>query len=389
MTFWSTVTIIGCVVYVVAAFLNYRASRLVRTLDVLKPNGPAEWPRVSIVSTACNEAGKIEGAVKSKLESDYPDFELILVDDRSTDGTAEIIDRIARSDGRIKALHIDKLPDGWLGKPHALARGVELADGDWYLFSDADVVFSRDVIRKAVALCMERGFDQLGILPNMWMGKFILNILLATFVRLYSLVGAFWGLNIPRVETFTGVGAFNLVRRSAFERTAGFQWLRLDIADDVALGKMVRRSGGKTWVANGTRDLRVEWYASIREMAVGLERGFFATMGNFSLWRTVFFATLFLIIELFPFFGLVLFPVGWLKAVCALMILLALANAVGMSMWFGGPVLPAIFFPIGSLIFAGMMVRAGWAGRRRGGIVWRGTFYPSRVMKGGRRITLP
>ena len=100
---------------------------------------------------ACNEAAHLESAARTILDQDYPQLEIILVDDRSSDGTGALIDLLAREDARVKAIHIDKLPDGWLGKVHALQRGVERAEGEWLLFTDADVHFAPTMLRRAVA----------------------------------------------------------------------------------------------------------------------------------------------------------------------------------------------------------------------------------------------
>ena len=112
---------------------------------------PARWPRLSVIVPACNEATHLESAARTILDQDYPELEVILVNDRSSDGTGALIDLLAREDARVKAIHIDKLPDGWLGKVHALQRGVERAEGEWLLFTDADVHFAPTMLRRAVA----------------------------------------------------------------------------------------------------------------------------------------------------------------------------------------------------------------------------------------------
>ncbi len=386
---WSIALIIVCVVWIVRSFLIYRTTRLVRHFGELTPREPEKWPAVSVISAACNEADALEDAVKSKLESDYPDFEIVLVDDRSTDGTGKIVDRLAENDSRIKAVHIDKLPDEWLGKPYALRRGVEVARGDWFLFTDADVHFSRDSIRKAVALCEDRKLDQLGALPNVWGISYLLNVVMTTFIRTYSFGAGFWGLDNPRVETFTGVGAFNLVRRSAYEKTDGFEWLKLDLADDVALARMIKRAGGKVHIVNAMRSLKVQWYKTVREMTVGLDRVAYVTLGDFTLWKTILFCLLFLGFELLPFLGLLFVGVPWLQWLCVFMVVLGLVNAIGMNLWANGPVMAAFLYPVGAIILAGIMLRGGWLGWRRRGIFWRGTFYSEETLKKGKRIFLP
>lgn len=379
---------LGCAIWVLAALLNYRTTRIIRQISEYNSPEPKTWPRVSIIIAACNEADTIEEAVKSKLDSDYPDFEVILIDDRSTDGTGEIVDRLAESDSRIKPVHITELPDGWLGKQHALKKGVEAASGDWFLFTDADVHFSKDVISKTVAICEDKKLDQLGGLPNLWSGSFILNVVIAAFVRLYTLTAKFWGLDLQWVETFTGVGAYSLVRRSAFEKTEGFDWLNVELADDVCLGLMIRRSGGKTWLVGAAACLKVKWYTSIQDMMVGLERVSFATAGNFSFRTTLFRVAQLLVIELFPFVVLATVHVAWVQWVCIGLIMLGLMNAIWIVRWGNGNVAAAFLYPVGALIFSLIILRGGWLGRRRGGVWWRGTFYPTEVLRKGKRVRM-
>ena len=146
---------------------------------------PPEWPAVSVIVPACNEAANIESAVATLIRQDYPNFELILVDDRSTDGTGTIIDRFAASDQRIHALHVQVLPDGWLGKVHALERAVEAAKGDWLLFTDADVHFNAATLRRAVGFAVDRQLDHLALAPLALQASFLLDIVVHTFMLLF------------------------------------------------------------------------------------------------------------------------------------------------------------------------------------------------------------
>jgi len=129
---------------------------------------PPRWPKLSIIIPARNEAASIEAAVTSRLAQDYPDFEVCVIDDRSTDGTGAIVDRLAEGDPRVRAVHITELPEGWLGKVHALHRGVSIATGEWLLLSDADVHFAPATLRRAIAHAEARGFDFVGVFPTMW-----------------------------------------------------------------------------------------------------------------------------------------------------------------------------------------------------------------------------
>jgi glycosyltransferase involved in cell wall biosynthesis len=361
----------------------------VRPLDKLNSPEPKTWPRVSIIIPACNEAKTLEKALRSKLDSDYPNFEIIVINDRSTDSTGEILARLSQMDKRIKAVQVHELPEGWLGKPHALARAVEVADGDWYLFTDADVHFSKDAMRKTVAYCEDRKIDQLGVIPYVWTNKFFLNVVLLTYIRSFSQLAGFWGLFRPRTNAFSGVGAFNLVRRTAYEKTEGFEWLRLEIVDDVALGWMIQRSGGQVSIVNGNQDLRVEWYTGIREMTVGMEKGTFSAWGNFSLRRTMFWTSLFLLFEMAPIMAMLTLDMPYLQILGAITWVIGLLISIRITTWANGPFLPTLVFPLGTLIFCWMLLRAGWMGWRRDGIMWRGTYYSGDELKNGKRFSLP
>ena len=146
-----------------------RMTRAMPLLSDLTPPEPERWPTLSVVVAACNEADRIEAAARTLLEEDYPDLEIILVDDRSADSTGEILDRLAADDDRAKVLHITDLPDGWLGKVHALRCGLEASRGDFVLFTDADVHFAPGALRKAVAWCEDQGLDHLAAFPTLRM----------------------------------------------------------------------------------------------------------------------------------------------------------------------------------------------------------------------------
>lgn len=386
---WSIILVPGCLYWIIGGFLDYRQTRLVRPLVKLNPPDPKRWPRVSVIVPACNEAATLEQAVRSKLDSDYPDFEVVLVNDRSTDGTDEIVDRLAREDPRVKAVHVSDLPEDWLGKPHALSKGLEAATGDWFLFTDADVHFSRDIMRRTVAYCEDKCIDQLGVVPYIWTNNLLLNATLLTYVRLFSLLSVFWGMCRVKSRAYTGIGAFNLVRRAAYEKTDGFQWLKLEIMDDVALGMMIKRSGGHVSLLNGNRDVKVVWYPGIREMTVGLEKGTYSSLGNFSFRRTIFWAGMFLAVEMAPIMAILTFGSPLTQTMGVIAWTVGLLTSIRISRWCNGKLLPAFIFPLGTIIFVCMIVRGGWLGWRRDGVLWRGTYYSEDLLRNGKRFSLP
>ena len=123
-------------------------------------------PTLSVLVPACNEASTLERAMQSLLAMDYPRLEIIAVNDRSTDGTGELLERLAAANPRLRVRHVTALPSGWLGKNHALHIASQEATGDWLLFTDADVVYTPDALLRAVSYARRVGADHLVVSPR-------------------------------------------------------------------------------------------------------------------------------------------------------------------------------------------------------------------------------
>ena len=382
---------IGCIYWM---WMAVGVVRLVRGVPVLAKSSPPEppnWPTLSVVVPACNEADTLESAFVTILKQDYPNLQIVLVDDRSTDVTGAIADRLGASDRRVQTIHITELPDGWLGKVHALQRGLEQATGDWLLFTDADVHFCADVLRRAVAYCEHRRLDHLALMPELWWTRLIPHTAATVFLRQLCVYMRCWAIENPRSRTFMGVGAFNLVRRSAFERTEGFEWLRLEVADDAGLGLMLKRSGARCCIALATGLLGLRWYPTVAAMARGAEKGF-APLARCRLWRLLTACFCMAALELAPLLALVASIVRgyWaLLPAAGVMLAAAVFSVALLAHWTKSRILPGLLFPLAALFNAAIMLRSGWLGLRRGGIVWRGTLYPSDVLRKGARVRLP
>ena len=371
--------------WLVMAVNALRVARWVPQLDRLRPPEPDRWPSLSILVPACNEAEAIEEAVASLLRLDYPNFELILIDDRSTDRTGELIDRIAASDGRVRPVHITALPDGWLGKVHALARGVELAHGDWLLMTDADVHLAPDTLRRVIAWCEHRHWDHLAASPDLWSSGLWFDALVSSFVRLGCVSARPWAVENPRSKACIGIGAFNLVRRSIFARSEGFPWLRLEVTDDVGLGYLMKRSGGRSTLVNACGFIGLHWYRSLAEMARGVEKAY-ATIANCSLLRMVAICLVLVAMETSAWTSLATLGTPGLRWVGVATFLLWLASVLTILRWARRPILPGLLSPLAILLGTAITLRAGWLGFRRGGVIWRGTLYPSKLLREGRRV---
>jgi len=362
--------------------------RAVPVLAEIDPPEPSVWPKLSVIIPACNEAETIEAAAETVLRQDYPNLEIILVDDRCDDGTGRIIERIAAGDDRVRALHVTELPDGWLGKVHALKYGLERAAGGWVLFSDADVHLSGDVLRRVVAYCEGRRMDHLAAAPDIWPTTFLTDVAVAMFLRSFCVLMRCWAVEDPRSKAFVGVGAFNLVRRSALEQTPGLEWLKLEVADDVGLGMMLKRCGARCGMVNARGLVGLHWYPTLGHMARGMEKAF-ASAAHCRVARLLVICALTAGLELAPLAAFLplghrgLWPAG------AAMIASAVLSVVVLARWTRGRVLPGLLFPLGAVLNTALLLRSGWLGVRRGGIVWRGMFYPSRVLRKGIRVRFP
>jgi len=381
----------GLAYWLAMAYGIARTWRGVPRLERVRPPAPAAWPRLSVIVPACNEADTLEPAMRTLIEQDYPDLEIVAVDDRSTDATGEIADRLAAENPRVKAIHVKELPAGWLGKVHALERGLRASSGTLVLFTDADIHFGPGALGRAVAYAEAEGLDHLAALPDLWPTSRSLDAGIAMFIRQLLVFARVWKVRDPRSRAAMGVGAFNLVRRAALEKTAGLEWLRLETADDVGLGLLMKQSGARCAIVTAFEHVRLTWYRTWGEAARGAEKGYASTL-NFSVRRAVVAAAMTLGLELAPFLSLIplafesVRPVGYVGlATLAAYLFTAIATAG----WAGrGKLLPALTSPLVAPIAAALTMRVGVLGRRRGGVLWRGTLYPTELLRGGKRVKI-
>ncbi len=385
--------------YLLAALLYWlwtawgivRLRRGVPILAELTVGEPPRWPRLSVVVPARDEADKLPAAAATLLASDYPDLEVVFVDDRSTDGTGRIVDDLAAGDARARAVHVAELPDGWLGKVHALHCGLGECTGELVLFTDADVHFAPDAFRRAVAYLQAERLDLLAAFPDIWPAGLIVDAFIALFLRHFLLFLARpWAVADGSSSAFVGIGAFNLLRRSALEATEGLAWLRMEVGDDMGVGLLMKRHGRPSGVVAAFDLVGLHWHRSVAEAARGAEK-IPASMWRLGLKGVVVTAVLLLLLECSPAAALLalafapLRAVGWAGAAVAAAFV---ACCVLLGTWARGRTLTALVAPLAAPVLVGVMVRAAWLGRRRGGVVWRGTHYPAEMLLGGQRLRL-
>jgi glycosyltransferase involved in cell wall biosynthesis len=240
---------------------------------------PAREPLVSIVIPARDEARVIEQTVRAFLAQTYPNLEVIVVNDRSTDGTGEILRAI--HDDRLRVVDGEEPTPGWLGKPWALHQGSLLARGELLLFADADVVYAPAAIRAAIAHRETRNPSLLTLLPHFEMrglGENAAMPMLAIFCFTFMPT---WMSNRTRIVALAiGGGTGNLVTREAYAAAGGHEALKDSVVDDVALARLVRHTGGTTEIVRADELIALRMYHGLREVVEGFTKNAFAVFGR-------------------------------------------------------------------------------------------------------------
>jgi glycosyltransferase involved in cell wall biosynthesis len=363
-------------------FLDFSmGSRHLRSLaDLTTPSDP--HPKVSIVVAARDEARHVERAALSLLALDYPHVEVIIVDDRSTDGTSAILDRLASRHPNLKVKHLTELPGGWLGKNHALFAGANEASGELLLFTDADVVFEPTVLGRAVALMEHDKLDHLAAIPLVRVPGFALNAFVAAFGVFFSVYARPWKARDPRSASHIGIGAFNLLRSSVYQAIGGHRAIAMRPDDDMKLGKLVKKAGFRQDVAAARELLVVEWYATLGGLVDGLMKNSFAGV-NYSLLAVAGSTGGLLLTNFWPFIAIFLTsgPALVLNGLSVLLLLMTFwTSARGM----GTRLRYALVYPASVLLLIYIMWRSALIAVVSGHVVWRGTAYPLSALRANR-----
>jgi GT2 family glycosyltransferase len=352
---------------------GYGMSRLPWLRDA-EPSSSQDAPFLSIIFAARDEAEKLPAALATLLDQNYPRYEVIAVDDRSQDQTPEILREFQRINQNLKVIHLEELPSGWLGKPHALVAGFEQSRGEWLVFTDADVHFAPDVLRRAVALAEERQWDHLSLLASVEMRGFW-EITAITYFGLGFVFGNEpWLTSNPRSGRYVGIGAFQLVRRAAYEKCGGHRRLRMDVIEDMKLGKILKVAGFRSGVAVAQDMVKVRWHSGVGNVIRGVTKNLFAAC-HYNALYALGAILLPLMLSVLPFFGVV-FATGWARGFAGIAAGAAVLIHAGMIRSTGASPLYGLTHPLGALLFCWMLARSAIATLWRGGVVWRDTFYP-------------
>lgn len=350
-------------------------------LKSVAPLKDEECPSVSILFAARDEEEKLAAALDTFLAQDYPGYEVVAVNDRSGDATKSILEAAARKNSNLKILSITSLPAGWLGKPHALQKAFESSNGEWLIFTDADVHFDPEVLRYSIALAEKKNLDHMPMLCETKMFSVGEKIAM-TFFGMAFLIGMRpWRVSNPKSSSYVGIGAFQLIRRSAYQKIGAHNRLAMEVVDDVKLGKLVKEAGFRSGLAKAGTAVSVYWHSGVRNIVRGTTKNFFATTG-FRLWLVCIQILGLLMLSLLPWMALP-FVHGWARVFACVAVVCSVLAEGGVALELDLSPIYALTHPIGALIFAWMLVRSTIVTLRQGGIEWRGTFYPLEELRRG------
>jgi len=354
--------------------------------------GLPEWnrrlqnpPRVSIIVPARNEEEHIEQTLIQLLQLDYENCEVIAINDRSTDKTGEVMERVSASQHnahqRLRVIHVEALPANWLGKPHAMWRGAKQATGAWLLFTDADVLFRADTLTRTIAYAEAEHADHVVLFPDMVMHSVGERTMIAFFQSLFLFGHRPWRVADPTSKDFMGVGAFNLLRRSTYDAVGTYEALRFEVLDDMKLGKVVKTAGYAQRNVFGRRLLLIRWAKGAMGVVNNLTKNMFAVL-SFQWWRAAGSAGALAFLNVWPFIGLLLAP-GWARIPYGIALLSMFGIYVGMSRMSDIPAYYFVLHPVSSALFVYITVRSTAVTLWRRGVLWRGTFYPLDELRKG------
>jgi len=360
-----------------------------------EPVSSAGNPRVSIIVPARNEEDSIAQAVNTLPALEYDNYEVIVVNDRSTDRTGEILEGMERDSHfsqkrrevghpsffSFRVIHHRELPSGWLGKTHAMWTGANQATGEWLLFTDADVLFKPDSLRRALAYAEAVLADHLVLFPRMIMKQPGEYMMIAFFQTMFLFGHRPWRVADPGTDDHMGVGAFNLIRRSVYEKVGTYAALRMEVLDDMKLGKVVKNAGFRQRNVFGGDLISIRWARGAMGVVNNLTKNFFAIL-SFQWWRTVVSALGLAFINLGPFLGVAMAD-GWARLPYAIALGSMFLVYVGMSWYSTVPVYYFLLHPVSATLFTYTLLRSMVLTLWNDGIEWRGTKYPLEELRKG------
>lgn len=335
---------------------------------------------VSVLIPARNEAENIGRCLRSLSKQDYPNMEILVLDDNSEDGTGQVVKNLAKKDPRIKLLKGKPLKKGWLGKNYACHQLSKAAKGEYFVFTDADTLHFNNSISSAVCSLKANGLDALSVYPKQIMVT-IHERMVVTFIN-FAILTLMPLILIKRSKNplfCTAIGQFLLFKRDVYESIGGHESIAPEILDDVHISKQVKRGGYRFMIFDGSNNIYCRMYSNLSEVVKGFSKFIFAAF-NFNIYTLAAVLSFILVLFLFPF---ILLPLGffvfeWSGLIINLMILqifLVFIIKITLSFRFRTRILDVLLHPLSMIYIILIAVNSVFQAKFGQGVAWKGRKY--------------
>jgi glycosyltransferase involved in cell wall biosynthesis len=332
---------------------------------------------VAVIIAVRNEEEDLEKALQSVCNINYQNYRVIVINDRSSDRTAEILQDFEVNYPHLNVVTINILPDKWLGKNYALYQGYLNSTEEWLLFTDADIVFHPDAISKALGYAVRNQFDHITILPEVVSRSTLLNSVFATFCIMLMIHMKPWAVKNPKSKASAGIGAFNLIKRDAYEKMGTHAKIKLRPDDDLQLGLKLKSAGLRQDVLAGNKYICLEWYKNLQQFSNGLLKNSFA-IADYKLSAAITNVLSILIAVALPMPVMFIFGTLYIRLMAFIVLLfhiIYMAFVPPNKWWY------AFMIPFAAFFMAYAFLRAAIITVKQGGIYWRDSFYSLEMLK--------
>jgi len=363
----------------IVAIVGYLTINMLHIVQVEPAAGRlSQSPFVSVCVPARNEERDIEACLVSLLQQDYPEFEVIVVDDNSTDATPEILRSLQKKFSELVILKGAPLPEGWYGKPFALHQAARTARGELLLFTDADPVFEPHALTSAVHQMNSEKLELLTLMPAARFGSFWEKTVQPLFFAIIVGLTRFSKVNNEKDPAAMGIGAFLMIQRQAYDRIGGHEALRQVILDDIGLARLAKQAGAKIMIADAKKIFSIRMYHSLQEIWTGWRKNIFLAFKK-SVVRTLYYVGVILGFTLTPWLMVgahVAIGSGWvLQSLSAAGLLLVLFTELVLCEELRLEKRYAFLFPLGAVILSAILINSMWQVLFHGRSEWRGRTY--------------
>jgi chlorobactene glucosyltransferase len=367
---------VGGIVIFLAILLLISFVNLLTLKRLGKFPDPPHIPHVSLLVPARNEARSIEGCVRGLLAQDYPALEVIILDDESTDDTGEILKRLTTEDARLRVIHGQPLPPGWLGKNWACQQLSQAASGEYLLFTDADTCHDPLMLHDSIAAALATNADLLSGMPHQevktWSEQLLVPILAWSFMAFIPIALA---ERVRAAFLSVSIGQFLLFRRSAYDKIQGHESVRDKVVEDFELARKIKKAGLQWRFVDATPRIHCRMYHNFREVFNGLSKNLYVVFGNIFFFALAWTALVISFLE--PQLILLLALVGVVLPI-KLVLLSVLAIGQAILLWgltdlrFGFPIKQAALYPVTIVLSVLIGLRSMFAHTFKRGVTWKG-----------------